>query len=382
VDGAGQFAGAVPVTLGTTRFTVTATDATANTAQATFDVDQTGTSHNFSYDLNGNITSDGTRTFEWDAQNRLKAVVRGIARTEFTYDGYSRRVGLTERDAGSIVAHETFLWCGGTICRSTDDSGSTTEYFTSGVRQGGLTLFAFTDHLGSLREVTDASGVLRARYDYDPWGKRLKVAGDIDVEIGFTGLYLHSASELYLALYRVYDPNTGGWLSEDPNGPDLAGNLYTYVVNSPYNYRDPLGLEEIRWDRKFTYGDPDTACAPKKTGGGCSKYGTAGGGTCAQQPNCKWKGKTFLLISVQMTIWPGPYPYKTGAVDRSVKDAASATAHEWGIHLLPAAAAARKRLKDFERKEFDTSKKCTRALDKAVARARRDFSSVAQRNPL
>src|SRR5205085_5187912 len=39
------------------------------------------------YDASGNLLSDGTRTFEWDAQNQLVAVATGTHRSEFSYNG-------------------------------------------------------------------------------------------------------------------------------------------------------------------------------------------------------------------------------------------------------------------------------------------------------
>jgi hypothetical protein len=41
--------------------------------------------------------------------------------------------------------------------------------------------------LGSVREVVDATGTLRARYDYDAWGNRTKLSGDVEADFGFTG---------------------------------------------------------------------------------------------------------------------------------------------------------------------------------------------------
>lgn len=35
------------------------------------------------------------------------------------------------------------------------------------------------DHLGSIGEIVDSSGTLRARYDYDAWGNRTKISGDL-----------------------------------------------------------------------------------------------------------------------------------------------------------------------------------------------------------
>ena len=46
------------------------------------------------------MTSDGTRTFEWDAVNRLVAVNIDTHRSEFAYDGVDRRVRIVEKENG------------------------------------------------------------------------------------------------------------------------------------------------------------------------------------------------------------------------------------------------------------------------------------------
>src|SRR5207302_9936901 len=44
------------------------------------------------YDLNGNLTSDGTRGFDYDDENQLiRVTVTNSWKSEFTYDGKSRR---------------------------------------------------------------------------------------------------------------------------------------------------------------------------------------------------------------------------------------------------------------------------------------------------
>jgi RHS repeat-associated protein len=40
---------------------------------------------------------------------------------------------------------------------------------------------------------------------------------------------------------RYYDPNAGRWLTTDPAGFIDSANLYQYVFNNPYRYRDPDG---------------------------------------------------------------------------------------------------------------------------------------------
>jgi len=84
---------------------------------------------------------------------------------------------------------------------------------------------------------------VQVRYDYDAYGRRTEVSGNVDADFGFTGHYFHQPSELYLALHRAYDADFGRWISRDPM-EEMAGiNLYTYVGNTVINLIDPLGLD-------------------------------------------------------------------------------------------------------------------------------------------
>ena len=102
--------------------------------------------------------------------------------------------------------------------------------------------FYTRDHLGSIRELTDSTQAVRARYDYDAYGRMTKISGDKDSPIGFAGMPWHPQSGLNLALFRAYDPNLGRWLSRDPIAEYGGLNLYGYVGNNPVNWRDPSGL--------------------------------------------------------------------------------------------------------------------------------------------
>ena len=72
------------------------------------------------------------------------------------------------------------------------------------------------DHLGSIRELTDAGGNVRARYAYDPFGRQTKVTGDVDADFGFAGMLWSPEASLALTHYRAYDPALGRWLSPSP----------------------------------------------------------------------------------------------------------------------------------------------------------------------
>ena len=206
----------------------------------------------FTYDADGNLLSDGTRTYEWDAENRLVAVNYGNGqRVEWSYDAFSRRV--KQHDTGGDESVRDLIWEGMAIIESRDESsGEIRRYYGNGEERQTdpanpatiLRLYYTTDHLGSIRELVDGDGTIRARYEYGPYGERTKLpGGDLDADFGYTGHYTHDASGTVLAPYRGYNPPTGRWLSRDPIEEEGGINLYGYVGNGPINAVDPLGLD-------------------------------------------------------------------------------------------------------------------------------------------
>ena len=210
----------------------------------------------FAYDDDGNLLGDGARTYEWDAENRLVAVNynNNGDRVAWSYDAFHRRVKQTDTTAAAGMVVHDLIWEGLSLVESrasqSGTPGEVRRYYGNGEERlpagGGVTrLYYTTDHLGSIRELVDATGAVRARYDYDPYGARTKLAGDLDSDFGFTGHYTHAASGLVLAPFRGYDPGTGRWLSRDPIGEEGGMNLYGYVSNNPVNLWDPLGMQDF-----------------------------------------------------------------------------------------------------------------------------------------
>jgi len=78
-------------------------------------------------DANGNLTGDGTRTFEWDARNQLLAVDVGSHRSEFTYDGEQRRVRIVEKESSVVQSDAKVIWCGSEICEERAADGTTRQ---------------------------------------------------------------------------------------------------------------------------------------------------------------------------------------------------------------------------------------------------------------
>lgn len=208
-----------------------------------------GTDGAMTYDANGNLVSDGSRTFEWDGENRMTAVTILATghRTEFTYDGLGRRVAFKEIEAGSTSGAVTaYLWEKHQIVESRSADGSLTlqRYYAQGfVDSDGTNLYYTRDHLGSVRELTDGIQSIRARYDYDPYGRVTKIQGDKDSLFAYAGYFQHPQSGLDLTQFRAYDPNLGRWISRDPINESGGIDMYAYGFNSPITKIDPTGLE-------------------------------------------------------------------------------------------------------------------------------------------
>ncbi len=140
-----------------------------------------------------------------------------------------------EKDNGAVTSTKQFVWCLGDSqpCEERDASNNVTKrYYPQGMQVGSTNYYYTRDHLDSIRELTNGSGAVQVRYDYDPYGRRTKVSGSVDADFGFTGYYFHQSSGLHLALYRAYDADLGRWISRDPIGERGGINLYGYVVNT------------------------------------------------------------------------------------------------------------------------------------------------------
>lgn len=120
------------------------------------------------------------------------------------------------------------------------------RYFPGGFWFNNANYFYLTDHLGSVRQVTDSSGNVVARFEYDPYGRRTQTYGTLQVDIGFTGHFHHGPSGLIFAPLRIYDPETGRWISRDPIQERGGLNLYAYCGGDPVNLYDGTGFAAFK----------------------------------------------------------------------------------------------------------------------------------------
>lgn len=192
------------------------------------------------YDLNGNLTSDASRTFTWDSRNRLTTIAGG-ATASFGYDAFGRRSSATL--SGSTTS---FLYDGlnvtqeltGTSVASMLRGFELDEIFQRTDAAGPRTFL--TDILGSALALTDDAGVARTEYRYDPYGATIASGDTSGNLVQYTGRE-NDGSGLYYYRARYYNPSLGRFISEDPIGLQGGPNLYAYVGGDPLSYTDPTG---------------------------------------------------------------------------------------------------------------------------------------------
>ena len=204
----------------------------------------------WTYDKNGNLTSDGTRTFTYDPENRLIGETGPITMT-LAYDPTGR---LQQSVIGTTTTQ--FLYDGDALVAEYDGSNNVLRRYVHGPEvdnpliwfEGPLTTaahasFLVSDRQGSIAGVANSSGAITANYAYDPYGVPNTWGGiGTDPRFRYTGQIAIPEAQLYYYKARVYDPVSGKFLQTDPVGYKDNLDLYGYVNDDPTDLTDPTGL--------------------------------------------------------------------------------------------------------------------------------------------
>ncbi|MDR4484686.1 MAG: RHS repeat-associated core domain-containing protein [Nitrospirales bacterium] len=203
----------------------------------------------FEYDKNGNLikksTNGGVVTYTYDFENRLIQVSGPLGNTRFTYDPFGRRTSKTNA-SGTV----NYFYDGFRVLIEKDKIGQILKSFMYGVgideilkmSKNGQDFYFNQDGLGSVTDITNSAEDIVESYLYDPYGN-IKHIGSSDNPYYFTGRRFDSETGLYYLRARYYDPKIGRFINEDPIGLGGGIHLYTYSLNNPINFSDPLGLK-------------------------------------------------------------------------------------------------------------------------------------------
>lgn len=209
---------------------------------------------------NGTVPT-GTQNITYTAYHQPNTIIEGINKVTFTYGpDYERRKMVIEQNnvvqstryyfgsyekivSGGTTTHLHYIGSGAGLVAIVSRVGSTDTYN-----------YTYTDHLGSILTVTNASGTVIAEQNFDAWGRSRNPSDWTFTNVptppawlirGYTGHEHLPQFNLINMNGRVYDPILGRMLSVDNfvQSPTSTQNYnrYAYVVNNPLKYKDPSG---------------------------------------------------------------------------------------------------------------------------------------------
>ena len=113
---------------------------------------------------------------------------------------------------------------------------------------GGDSWLAHSDAIGSTTMVTDQTGAWVWDQVFGPWGHVWQQTGTRPWFV-FAGLRWPVNDPLKPSATREYSSNVFRWMTPDPGGRNVVKlddpqtwNAYSYALNNPTRYTDPLGL--------------------------------------------------------------------------------------------------------------------------------------------
>ncbi len=243
----------------------------------------TGSADQYTYDQNGNMTSDEinrNKNIKYDHRNlitelRHKELVHEdsiVYVTYYNYDEAGNRISktvyrytdssepsdtLSEEDVSISSSWELYK----AEIYSRDVSGrelavykdnAIEEYPIYGLDMIGklkndIPYYYYKDHLGSVRAVVNANNELVSAQDYDQWGYILqgRTYESDDSKFKFTGKERDEENRYDYFGARYYDARVGRWGQTDPlQDKEPSKTPYHYTSNNPISFVDPFGLTD------------------------------------------------------------------------------------------------------------------------------------------
>ena len=217
-----------------------------------------------SYDAVGNLLNDGAHSYTYNAENKISKVDNVNA---YVYDGEGQRVrkfiGENLRFVYGLAGELLMEFNGATGTLTKEyiygTSGLLATIEPTAVNSNG-TRYTTSDRLGSPRVVTNSGAAVVSRHDYKPFGEELGAGvggrttgmgfpGTSDgVRQKFTGKERDTETGLDYSGARYYTSGQGRFTGADPllsSGiiyDPQTWNRYSYALNNPLKYTDPLGL--------------------------------------------------------------------------------------------------------------------------------------------
>jgi RHS repeat-associated protein len=175
------------------------------------------------YDLNGNLTLIDLSTgndpvIEYDADNQMVSYTddAGVV-TTYKYDALGRRI---EENVGGVITQ--YLYDGSRVIEELDVDGNLEASYVYGryideaiqMRRNGTDYYYHTDDMYNVMVVTDATGTVVERYDYDDYGNPINTS-TIGNPYLFNGRRYDPETCFYYYRTRYLDPQIGRFTTRD-----------------------------------------------------------------------------------------------------------------------------------------------------------------------
>ncbi|ABC28911.1 Rhs family protein [Hahella chejuensis KCTC 2396] len=207
----------------------------------------------YSYDANGNTlteTEDGlvTARYTYSAKNKLLAVTKAGETTSFGYNPD----GIRTRKAGSGSTTDFIVDQNRDYAQvlQEDVNGAKQVSYVYGddllsqARAGDVSYYVY-DGQGSVRSLTNQTGVQTDNYHYDAFGILLHSEGDTPNSYLYTGEQYDASLDQYYLRARYYDQNQGRFTQMDTwmgvNSDPVTLHKYLYANGDPIGHTDPTG---------------------------------------------------------------------------------------------------------------------------------------------
>ena len=210
-----------------------------------------------SYDANGNVLSAGGVVYTYDSENHMTSATGNGKVVTMVYDAFGNRVSKTVNGVTTQYLVEDNVNPTG-LPQVVEElvNGTVTRQYMYGLQrisENQLIANVWTpsfygyDGGGSVRQLTNSVGVVTDTYEYDAFGNSFTKSGTTPNNYLYRGEQFDADLGLYYLRARYYNPQTGRFLSRDPEdgNPTDPKSLhkYLYAGGDPVNMIDPMGRE-------------------------------------------------------------------------------------------------------------------------------------------